>query len=128
MNGSSNRKEGTSGRAGSRCAGFGIIVSAASDNKGADGCTWNPCGWYLWAPKVCSCIRYLINGLAYAVTKLAVRGLAVQRDPGRHYVTSCLVKHQSAASLLLRKTCDTIACDNEIGVDLCGHQTVTVLE
>ena len=70
----------------------------------------------------------IFNGLAYAVTKLAVRGLAVQRDPGRHYVTSCLVKHQSAASLLLRKTCDTIACDGEGGVDLCGHQTFTVLE
>ena len=70
----------------------------------------------------------IFNGLAYVVTKLTVRGLAMQRDPGRHYGTSCLVKHQGAASLLSRKTCDTIACDDEGGVDLCGHQTVTVLE
>ena len=70
----------------------------------------------------------VFNGLPYAVTKLAVRGLAVQKDPGRHYVTSCQDKQQGAASLLLRKTCDTIACDDEGSVDLCGHQTVTVLD
>ena len=63
----------------------------------------------------------VFSGMTNTVTNLAVRGLAVQRGPKKYYVISCLVKHQGTASLLLRKTCDTIACDDGGGVDLCSH-------